>query len=348
MRIVFYPAQAGKCWDGSSLENGPLGGSETAVIYIARELAKLGHEVIVFSRGEPGLHQDVLYLPFEEARAFLRTTPLDALVCSRDPLPLLWATHAQKRVLWLHDLPQGRYPEADAYVCVSMWQAQVYLQNKLLPQERTRVIGNGIDPALFERTATIHDTERLQEEGINLAWTSNPERGLWHAAEVARQVRALYPNTELHVFGRNDVYGWNTGYEHAFYPDDMTGVTLHKPATKAHLARQLANMDFWVYPTWWPETYCIAAVEAQAAGVPVVASAFGALNETCLTQALVPGNMRENAEGQEEHLEQVTNEVLALICDQDLRQQHAQAGRAYALDQRWSKQAQRWETLLRQ
>lgn len=347
MRIAFYPAQLGKVWNGDSLETEPLGGSETAVIYVARELAKLGHEVIVFSRGEPGLYHEVLYLPFEEAKSFLRTTPLDALICSRDPLPLLWSCEASKRLLWLHDLPQGRYPEADAYVFVSMWQAQVYVQNKLVPQERARVIGNGIDPDLFPHTPII--PAFTLDDTVDLVWTSNPERGLWHAAEVLHRVRKTYPNAVLNVYGRNDVYGWNTGYEHAFYPDDMTGVVLHEPMSKAQLAKELGAMDLWVYPTWWPETYCIAAVEAQAAGVPVVASAFGALNETCLTQALVPGSMRDADPNQQEaHLSAITNEALALIADQTRRERLAQAGRAYALEQSWAKQALRWETLIRQ
>lgn len=344
MRIAFYPAQAGKHWNGETLENESLGGSETAVVYIARELAKLGHEVIVFTLAAPGLYDDVLYLPFEEAKAFLRTTPLDALVCSRDPLPLLWSSEARKRVLWLHDLPQGRYPEADAYVCVSMWQAQVYTSNHLLPQERTRVIGNGIDPALFSGPATTLDVELLKDEGVDLVWTSNPERGLWHAAEAARRIREVYPKTTLHVFGRNTVYGWNTGYEHSFYPDDMTGVVLHEPMNKRQLAEHLYEMDVWLYPTWWPETYCIAAVEAQAAGVPVVASGFCALNETCLQQLLVPGSMRDGPE----HLDKVVNETLKLLADTPRRTQLAQDGVAYAKTQTWTLQARRWETMLQQ
>lgn len=341
MRIVLYPAQSGKVWNGETLDREPLGGSETAVIYVAEELAKLGHEVIVFTRADPGLYKDVLYLPFEEARNILRTLPVDALICSRDAMPLIWTTQAQKRILWLHDMPSGPLPEADAYVCVSNWQANIYAANKFLPQERVRVIGNGIDPSLFREMATADTLKEM----VAFAWTSNPERGLWHAAELVQRVRTNgYPLAELHVFGRNNVYGWDGSGEHNFYPKNMESVVLHRARTKAGLAEMLSAVDLWVYPTWWPETYCIAAVEAQAAGVPVVASALGALTETCKTQVLVPGSMRDPGPN---HLDAMTDEVLKLLADEKRRKKLAIAGRAYAFTQTWENQAEKWDILLR-
>lgn len=343
MRIVFYPAQAGKVWTGDTLEKESLGGSETAVIYIARELAKLGHEVIVFSRGEPGLYDDVLYLPFEEARNFLRMTPIDVLICSRDPLPLIWASHARKRILWFHDLPQmTQYPQADAYVCVGSWQAAHYIQKSQVPQERTLVIGNGVDTQLFTSPATI--SEKTPEETVAFAWTSNPERGLFNAVEVMQRVRREYPHAELHVFGRNTIYGWQDGHEHVFYPKDMTGVVLHHSMTKAGLAECLGAMDMWLYPTWWPETYCIAALEAMAAGLPVVASAFGALTETCESQVLISGSAREEREA---HLEHMTDTVLSLLGNPTWRTELGRKGREVAEHSTWATRALQWDSLIK-
>lgn len=344
MRIAFYPAQSGKVWNGATLQREALGGSETAVIYVAQELAKLGHEVIVFTKDEPGMYSDVLYIPFDEARALLRTLPLDALVGVRDPIPLLWQSLARKKLLWLHDLPQPGYPtNCDAYICVSNWQASLAVQHGFLAKERTAVIHNGIDPAIFTRAEPVFQREIDADSIVTLAWTSNPERGLWHAIEVLHRVRQTYPHAELRVYGRNAVYGWNDSYEHHFHHPDMTSVILHAPLAKADLADALGGADLWLYPTWWPETYCIAAVEAQAAGVPVVASTFAALTETCATQRLVPGSMRERAE---EHLTATTDAVLELLGSVEERRRLAQAGRAFALSESWANQAQRWEKLL--
>jgi glycosyltransferase involved in cell wall biosynthesis len=348
MRIAFYPAQSGKPFNGDTFKTDSLGGSETAVVYIARELAKLGHEVIVFTRATPGIYDDVAYVRFEKAKNILRTLPLDVLVCSRDPLPLIWKHQASLTVLWLHDLPQAAMPEPGIYAFVSAWQAQTFIQNGLAKGEKSVVLHNGVDLDLYHDSVANIDwisgtggRDLTHDSEINLAWTSNPERGLWLMGEILQKIRRIYPNTRLHVYGRNSVYGWGESYEGNFLPDDMTNVEMHQGLTKAGLAEVLSQMDLWVYPTWWPETYCIAAVEAQAAGLPVVASNFGALGTTVRGGLLVEG--RASDEG---HLETLAEAALSLLADKDTRSRLGEIGLEFAKTQSWTLQAQAWHTTL--
>jgi hypothetical protein len=62
----------GLTYDGSTLDKRGLGGSESAVIRVSQELAKLGFEVTVFNDctsddSRPGLYDGVWYEPLNQA-----------------------------------------------------------------------------------------------------------------------------------------------------------------------------------------------------------------------------------------------------------------------------------------
>lgn len=348
MRFVFYPAIAGKPWAGDALEKGSLGGSESAIVYMARELARLGHEVLVFSTGKPGEYDDVVYLPFASARSILLTLPCDVLVCARNGTPITWPTRAQAKVLWCHDLPQGALPEAfDLYFMVSQWQAQVYAQSGACKPEKIRITPNGVDLSLFPK---FEDDERFYhdfdgDDSPSLVWTSNPERGLWNAGRILQQVRLAYPKATLSVYGRNDIYGWDMAGEHVYYPAPAhrDGVRLTSSLSKQSLAKALSEYDVYIYPTWWPETFCIATLEAQAAAIPVVASAYGALTETVKGGLLIGGlpGVGTDAE-RDDYDERFAQAVIDLLHDGAMRQALGKQGRAYAETLGWDAAAKAW------
>jgi glycosyltransferase involved in cell wall biosynthesis len=117
-----------------------------------------------------------------------------------------------------------------------------------------------------------------------LIWTSNPNRGLANAVRIFRQLRRRYPALTLHIYGRSAVYGWGTEdplHERFFLPDaDEPGVVLHDPLPKPQLARELMKSWCMPYFSTWPETFSLACTEAQCAGVPVLATPYGALPDT--------------------------------------------------------------------
>src|ERR1035437_5619781 len=76
-------ATVGLHFDGDSLNRGSLGGSETAVICLAREFAKRGHAVHVYCLTDhPGTYEGVTYHPLE---GMIAKPSFDVFICSRFP-----------------------------------------------------------------------------------------------------------------------------------------------------------------------------------------------------------------------------------------------------------------------
>jgi hypothetical protein len=64
----------GLCYDGDTLSKQGLGGSESAVILLSKELAKIGFDVTVYnnckdgSNSKPGIYDKVRYIDTSDAK----------------------------------------------------------------------------------------------------------------------------------------------------------------------------------------------------------------------------------------------------------------------------------------
>jgi len=273
-RWLFIPLPAGKPWNGATPHTEPLGGSEASVAFTAQALARAGEDVTVVSHGTvtPGAYYKVHYFPTNNLGDLLDQT-WDVVVVSRwveaTTPPKPWKT----RVLffWSHDMPQGRvHVTAHKAVFLSEYHKAAWG----IPD--SIIIGDGVELDMFDN---IGDVER---NPMKVLWVSNPDRGLPLAANIFQKVRKRWPDLELHVFGRSSVYGWDAATESPFLPrrGDMQNVFMHEALPRYSLAAELKTAWCVFYPTWWPETYCMATLEAQAAGTPVICSPNGALPET--------------------------------------------------------------------
>lgn len=73
------------------------------------------------------------------------------------------------------------------------------------------------------------------------------------------------------------------------------GVTHYGPVSQWELARCYLGASLWVYPTYFTETSCITAMEAQAAGVIPVTAPLAALAETVSPHGmLIPGDVNDD------------------------------------------------------
>lgn len=356
--VLFY-ADLSEPFVPSDLEVRPLGGSETAIIHLAWGLARLGHEVIVAAHpgGEGGNYEGVAYA--DVADRLWRDREVDATIVfrqlphARRPLP------GRVRLLWAHDhigifpeLPRGptrsvlRLAWSLGYrlfgrhvpfiVTVSEWLRRCFVDFAGWPAESVWAVSNAINPELFVASAR-HNGRR----NARVVYTSAPERGL--ALLVERVMPAVWqemPDVELHVFSYRPLDRY-AGLASA----NRGRIRFRGGLRHAELAQELASFDLWLYPTDFPETSCIAAMEAQAAGLPVVTSRRYALQETVLhgeTGALVEGSV-----GTPAYVNRFAGAVVNLLKDPDRRRRMGARARERMLTEfTWDRVAVRWSELL--
>jgi len=145
--IVFYCGQSYESWGPDTLDKG-MGGSEEAIVYLTRELSKLGNPVTVYNE-RPEQYDDygqttgiIAYLPWTEINP---NDTFDTFVAERDPT-VLKDINARLKICDLHDTidPNVVYNNAqwvDKFIFRSKWHRNLYSE---LPDSQCVVIGNGI------------------------------------------------------------------------------------------------------------------------------------------------------------------------------------------------------------
>ena len=278
----------------------PLGGSQSAMCYLAEALAGLGHEVFLFNNtSAPGLSRGVQCLSFNLVSARLLQS-LDALIVSNvagEGIGLRSRLGKQTRlVLWTQQVPtlqimQGLQDRAtqDAYdriVFVSEWQRHLCIEHFGLEPARTAVLRNAIAPAfagLFAENALI--VPHKSQPPV-LAYTSTPFRGLDLLVDIFPRIREAVPGTRLKVFSSKKVYQLDRDLDESFYGSlyekcrQTEGIEYVGSLPQPELARELRSVTALAYANTFKETSCIAVVEAMASGCLVVTSDLAALPET--------------------------------------------------------------------
>ena len=282
MRIVFacHPS-AGRPWSPRSARDG-IGGSEEAVISMASGLAARGHDVSVHMRrsGEQR-HGLVRYAGWDT----LRGEHLDVVVVWRRPSLAdavdERAAYVGRRYLWLHDATAaedlaeqvGRF---EKIFMLSAFQRRRYPQ---VPDDKIVYTRNGIDPRDFAAPYPWRDPHLV-------VYGSDYNRGLRALLTSWPEIRGAVPTARLHVF-----YGWQglelrsaerAGRLKAVFEPlfAQPGVTHLGRIGHRQVATEYREAGIWAYPCSFPETSCISAMKAQAAGAIPVVIPSGALRET--------------------------------------------------------------------
>ena len=303
----------GLTYDGNTLNNRGLGGSESAVILMSRELSKLGYSVTVYcscidSEASPGTYDGVRYVDHSQLDASER---YDIVIASRtikpfragNPYaPLVMA--ATYRVLWMHDTFTDGDQDLEAMVVGGFIHRiftlsdfhTIYASNCDHGARRNFEM---LKPHIFQtRNGAVKHIEHVDvtAKDRNLfVYNASATKGLIPLVRnIWPRVKTAIPDAKLICIG--GYYRFREGAE----PDEQErtvrdlvndqglrnlGVTFTGVIKQSEIAALLARASFMLYPTAFPETFGISSLESLLYRTPIITARFGALEETAIDAA---------------------------------------------------------------
>jgi glycosyltransferase involved in cell wall biosynthesis len=199
------------------------------------------------------------------------------------PLAMLAARTARTpRLIVTHHTPA--LPRADGRVGRLLWSLGwltrpevIYTSESDRAQDGRKgvVIPLGVDLARF-------NVERRPEGIVGTVARLAPQKGLDTLIDAVPLVTAVAPGTRFVIVG--------DGPQRAELERRTSGLPVEFLGSRDDVPQQLARFDVFALPSRF-EGLCLAVIEAQAAGVPVVATPVGGIVETVVdgeTGLLVP------------------------------------------------------------
>lgn len=219
-------------------------------------------------------------------------------------------------VFWAHDLSDdpetkilenGGWKRFKAFVFVTCWQRDTYIERFKIPYSLCHVIENAIEPA-----------GELDKSGdkIRLIYHTTPHRGLNILAPTFDRI-SKHPyfkdRVHLDVFSSFAVYGWaerDKGYKSIFdFLERHPNITYHGAKPNSVVRDYLSRAHYFPYPCIWKETSCIALIEAIEHKVLAIHPNLAALPETAGQNTF----MYNYTEKQNDHADAFFNVMLAVL-----------------------------------
>lgn len=347
-----------------SLTEQSLGGSESAALSMAIELARRGHQVTVFCTiDQPAVGHGVRFVPAADYPSFAGEVPHDVTIVQRALGMLTVETRARLNILWQHDLTsshqQGEFAgimwNLDRIAVVSRYMAEHYQAALRCDAELLWVTRNGIDPGLVPGAPVARDPHKL-------VYAARPERGLdVLLGEIMPALLARDPRISLDICGYDhSVRRWQTLYATCRTLAERLGdrVRFMPPMAKPALYRHYRSAGAYIYPSpsevlpTFREVSCISAMEAMLCGLPFIGSENGALPETlgvvpkttAVLDPLAPGHLIAGTPQQPGHNSALIDAVLHLMGSDDLQTGMRRAAEDRAKLFHWAALAEEWET----
>jgi glycosyltransferase involved in cell wall biosynthesis len=319
-------------FSGETLRSQSMGGTESSIVQLAEALARRGHDVCVFNAIAAPRHEfGVEWRPFAQSASYARGKIGIAVANPKLFNGLAFRSH----IFWLHNplrswrqIRRGNVGPLirtrPHFVLLGDYHnAQV---PRWFPSSGRTIIHHGVHEDFFRRaTAAAPPPARV-------LFTSQPYRGLDWVLGLWPEIKRQLPGASLDIFAPKAHQAEANAKKAA-----LDGVCFRESIARPDLVKELANARAQLIPGHRDETYCLAAAEATAAGVPIVTLGTGSLSE----------RVREGKTGFiVRSSEAFVARTVSLLSDDALWSAMNRACLADASLTGWDTRAEEWERLL--
>lgn len=378
IKIAFLDV-VGLRYDGDTLNKRGLGGSESATIYMSKELQKLGFDVTVFCKVEQeGVYDGVKYISNDKCAN--NEEQFDILVTLRSCIPYIpmqfrdqvlkqtnydiaftagLVKNSKYKVLWLHDTfctgddwlehicLDGFF---DEIFTLSDWHTNYILNGHTWRGRYFEVLKNKVFQTRNGIKNYIKEVDITQKDENLFVYNASVSKGMIPLLEQCwPKIKKEIPDARLKIVG-----GFYRGANND-QPDEQelqwmklkedydnkNGVMFTGIISQEEIAHLLAKASLMIYPSAFPETFGISTLEALNYNTPVVTCRFGALEETAIASACYLINYDISYDSNQ--VQRFINEVLKAHNDTYLRKQKMYACNEVKSISTWDTVALQWK-----
>lgn len=295
--LVIYCGETHEKWTPDTVKKSGIGGSEEAVIHIAKGLVKRGWNVEVYNKcgHKQQTFDGVVYKPYW---LWNYRDKQDVVILWRHARPLDFTVNADKVYVDFHDvMPEGevinRLDKIEKIFVKSHAQRELFPN---VPSEKFEIIPNGVDVEPFK--------QKVKRDPYLLVNFSSADRSLETILDILPEIKKRLPKKIADKVRFEWYYGWGVfdkeytsaraqGWKQSLLKkfDQFKKEGWAAGGTRINhdeVARKNLEAGALIYPTGFFEIDYIGGTKAQLAGCVPITTDFAALREKIRFGTKVP------------------------------------------------------------